>query len=87
MQVEGHLCVDCCTRLVRMVRTVVGVHTALLDIDEGILTLVHDHGSAALPRVATAVRSAGFQVRPTPPADDVRRRLAITPAGRPDYLN
>ena len=83
--VEGHLCLDCCTRLVLTVRAVPGVRTALLDIEEGELTVVHDAGDRVRVRVTGAIRAAGFRVPGAPVPAQRRPALPSYPVTGPGY--
>jgi hypothetical protein len=81
--VEGHLCLDCSTRLVRTVRAVPGVRTAFLDTEEGELTVVHDAGDRVRLRVTAAIRAAGFRVPGQPVPPQRRPAPASYPVPRP----
>jgi hypothetical protein len=83
IHIDGHLCLDCCERLVRKVRSLAWVHQALLDVDDGILYVAHEPGPAAERRLDAAILTAGFAIRRAAPGQGpaIQTTLTVGPVG------
>lgn len=83
LHIDGHLCLDCCERLVRTVRSLDLVHHALLDVDDGILYVACEPGRVSERRIDSAILAAGFVIGRVAPGERraVPPTLAVVPAG------